>query len=174
MSRKDQVFEGWYQQHYTFLLLLCRRKTGYDPLYADLIESCIQETFLLAYRHYDELQRMESIRGWLVRTCMNRLAPYAQLLRKRLSHEAYSLDDEHAPEPPAPGEPSQLMEKISALEERLSPQQQEVLRIHFLEGHSLEETAEQANISLASAKTTVSRIRQKAKKVLQDDLFSPD
>ena len=93
MDAKAKFMEDCYQQNYSFLLNVCRKKVNGNPIYMDLVNDCIQDAFLLAYQSYDSLIHHPNTRAWLTRTCLNRLLPYAKLKRRRLEHEAFSLDD---------------------------------------------------------------------------------
>lgn len=173
MTAKEKFIEDCYQQYYGFLWNLCRKKVACDPNYLDLVNTCIQDTFLLAYQSYDSVVHHENIRAWLTRTCLNRLLPYAQLQRKRMEHEAYSLDD---PEKPKSSEPfeygiSEALEGNEAtgfIDEflpQLSEQERNVFNSYFLEELPLIHIAAIQDCSIGTIKSTIHRIRKKAKKM---------
>ena len=173
MTAKEKFIEDCYQQYYEFLWNLCRKKVACDPIYLDLVNTCIQDTFLLAYQSYDSVVHHENIRAWLTRTCLNRLLPYAQLQRKRMEHEAYSLDD---PEKQKSSEPfqygiSEALEDNEAtgfIDEflpQLSEQERNVFNSYFLEQLPLIHIAAIQDCSIGAIKSTIHRIRKKAKKM---------
>ncbi len=172
MSEKEQFLEDCYRRYYPFLLQLCRREVGGNRLYVDMVDTCIQDTFLLAYRAYEEIKDYDYLRAWLVRTCMNRLIPYVKLQKQRQTHEAFSLDDEQAPRdetlsqsPDADREDG--AEALQALWDSLAPREKVIFHHHFIEGHTPEETAELAHCSPGTVRATVFRIRKKAKKFFE-------
>lgn len=61
MTAKEKFIEDCYQQYYEFLWNLCRKKVACDPNYSDLVNTCIQDTFLLAYQSYDSVVYHENI-----------------------------------------------------------------------------------------------------------------
>lgn len=79
MTEEENFLEDCYRKYYTSILNLCRREVNHNPLYADVIDTCIQDTFLLAYRSYAQIKDYTNIRAWLVRACLNRLLPYIKL-----------------------------------------------------------------------------------------------
>lgn len=170
MTEKEQFLEDCYRQYYPFLLQLCRREVSGNALYVDIIDTCIQDTFLLAYRSYGEIKDCAYLRAWLVRTCMHRLIPYVKLQRKRREQEAFSLDDERMQVDPCLTQPSALpqedaAETLQTLWDSLAPRERMIFHCHFIEGHSPEETAELAHCSPGTVRATVFHIRKKAKKI---------
>lgn len=170
MTEKEQFLEDCYRQYYPFLLHLCRREVSGSVLYVDIIDTCIQDTFLLAYRAYGEIKDYAYLRAWLVRTCMHRLIPYVKLQRQRQEHEAFSLDDEqmqgdtYLPQRSAEMQ-ADAAESLQTLWDSLAPREKMIFHCRFIEGHSPEETAELAHCSPATVRATVFRIRKKAKKI---------
>lgn len=173
MTAKEEFIEDCYQQHYEFLWNVCRKKVDGNPIYLDLVNDCIQDTFLLAYKSYDSLIHHTNVRAWLTRTCLNRLLPYAKLQRKRICHEEGSIDD-----------PSKQMETklfgcdignyedkreavgfVRELLTQLSQQERSIFDLYFLKGWPLASVAAMRNCSIGTVKGTIHRIRKKAKKV---------
>ncbi len=170
MTEKEQFLEDCYRQHYPFLLQLCRREIGENPLYVDVIDTCIQDTFLLAYRAYEEIKDYAYLRAWLVRTCMHRLIPYVKLQRKRREQEAFSLDDERMQEDPcllqlSASVQEDAAETLQTLWDSLAPRERMIFHCHFIEGYAPEEIAELAHCSPGTVRATVFHIRKKAKKI---------
>ena len=65
MTEEDNFLEDCYRKYYTSILNLCRREVNHNPLYADVIDTCIQDTFLLAYRTYAQIKDYTNIRACL-------------------------------------------------------------------------------------------------------------
>lgn len=173
MTAKEKFIEDCYQQYYSFLWNLCQKKVAGNPCYLDLVNTCIQDTFLLAYQSYDSLVHHNNIRAWLTRTCLNRLLPYAQLQRKRMGHEAYSLDDPQKLKLFDPFEYSftealENNEAISFINEflpLLSEQECNIFRSYFLEELPIIHIATIYGCSIGTIKATINRIRKKARKM---------
>lgn len=173
MTDKEKFTEDCYRQYDEFLRNVCRQKVNGDPLYRDVINNCLQDTFLLAYQSYDSLVDHSNIRAWLTRACLNRLLPYVELQRKRMKHEAYSLDDpqrtagaklfdRRASEYPAKKEAA---EWISELLAQLSEQERSIFHLYFLEELSLADIAAIRHCSVGTVKGIIHRIRKKARKM---------
>ena len=45
MTEEENFLEDCYRKYYTSILNLCRREVNHNPLYADVIDTCIQDTF---------------------------------------------------------------------------------------------------------------------------------
>ena len=171
MTEEENFLEDCYRKYYTSILNLCRREVNHNPLYADVIDTCIQDTFLLAYSSYAQIKDYTNIRAWLVRACLNRLLPYIKLQKKRQEHEAFSLDDERihptdnnlvqAPSFETAFEADKLQE-IACL---LSPKEKLVFKYYFIEGHSADEVASLVHCSPSTIRVLIFRIRQKSKKI---------
>ncbi len=71
----DVHFSALYEDNVSFLLMLCRKRVGYRKEYQEIIEDCIQDTFIIAMAKWDTLKDHPNIRAWLVRTCLNLLLP---------------------------------------------------------------------------------------------------
>lgn len=173
MTAKEKFIEDCYQQYYSFLWNLCQKKVAGNPCYLDLVNTCIQDTFLLAYQSYDSLVHHNNIRAWLTRTCLNRLLPYAQLQRKRMEHEAYSLDDSQKFKLFEPFEYSvnetleddEAKSFINEFIPLLTEQEYSIFSSYFLKGLPIANIATIYGCSIGTIKSTIHRIRKKARKM---------
>lgn len=170
MTEQGTFIEDCYRQYSAFLVRLCRREVGSNRLYADLVDTCIQDTFLLAYQAYPEIKQHANLRAWLARTCLNRLLPYAKLQRKRMEHEAFSLDEDTAGSMNTLGFPDTGDEKLALSElldqvlGTLSDKERLIFHDYFVEGLTAPEIARQRNLHIGTVKATIHSIRKKAKK----------
>ena len=161
MTEKEIFLEDCYRKYYSSILKLCRREVNNNLPYADIIDTCIQDTFLLAYHSYSQIGDYANIRSWLVRTCLNRLIPYIKLQRKRQEHEAFSLDDERS-QPLFESESA--ADKLQEIASILSPKEKMVFHYYFKMGLSADEIAPLAHCSPSTIRALIFRIRQKSKK----------
>ena len=167
MTREELYIEELYSKHQRFLQAVCRKKVGNDSSYCTLIEDCIQETFFLAYRSYDQLQAHPNVRAWLVKTCLNRLIPYAQKQRKHqniipIDTDSLSVIDQN----------SRLDDHIRTMDVEafkaklitaLSGQEEQVFLLYFVDEKTMQETAQELNLPINSIRVAIRHIRQKAK-----------
>ncbi len=174
MTAQEAFIEECYRRYYDFLLKLCRREVGNNRLYADLVDTCIQDTFLLAYQAYPEITQYANLRAWLARTCLNRLLPYAKLQRKRMEHEAFSLDEERirqvfsAINHDTDGDKLDAQMLISKIIQALTEKERLIFEDFFVRGLTIAEIAQQNNLHTGTIKATIHSIRKKAKKFLSD------
>lgn len=169
LQKADAFIDALYAKYYRFLLNLCRKQTSYQPIYADLIEECIQDTFLQAYLSRGKLQSHPCLQAWLARTCMNRLIPRAQQLRQHQAVEAFSLDDSHhaVPEPQVHTIEEHLDEQEyhsfhHALLAALSTQERMVYQQYFEQRRTMRQIADCIGITENQVRYAIRCIRNKA------------
>lgn len=166
MTAREAFVEDCFEKYYDFLLKLCRRRVGNNLLYADLVDSCIQDTFLLVYQSYPDLLQHPNPRAWLARTCLNRLLPYAQLQRNRIAHEAFSLDakDFVLSTFLVDSESLNLLPLLDEIHSLLTEREWLIFKDYFLEGISLADIAHRRQIHTGTVKAVLHTIRKKLEK----------
>ncbi len=152
------------------------RYVGYQALYHDLVNNCIQDTFLKAMEHYDFLKDYEYVEGWLYKAFMNRLrtglATYRRRQKKRFSLDIDSLYSLSDPKQTAALE--QVIMKIDnqALIEQLfsglKGREYTVAAQFFLESRKVEEIASAQHTSVGAIRSALARIRAKAKEIAKN------
>ena len=129
-------------------------------------EDVAQEAFFYAWRHLDTLREPAAFSGWLrriVATCSNRY--------RRVQKEMVPLDDASLPERAAPNasnparvaEENERAQALSDVLETLTPSDRHILRLTYLSGADLAETAAFLDISLEAAKKRLQRARARCK-----------
>ncbi len=158
-----------YQENATFLLLLCKKRVGYNRAYQELIEDCIQDTFVIATKKYELLLEHPNVRAWLVQTCMNLLLPRLKREQTKMQLTAFSLDDtKKAYEPQINYIEAYLhaaicREILLEVKNDLTPKEQMISYRYFLEKQSMREIADAFSISENAVKGTIKKVRRKAK-----------
>ena len=170
LQKADDFIDELYAKYYRFLLNLCRKQTSYQPIYADLIEECIQDTFMQAYLSQGKLQSHPCLQAWLARTCMNRLIPRAQQQRRHQAVEAYSLDDDRqvVPEPQVHSIEDHLDEQEyhsfhHALVAALSDQEGMIYQQFFEQHHTMRQIANCIGLTENQVRYAIRCIRDKAR-----------
>ena len=124
----------------------------------DRARDIVQDTFLRAYRHRQTLRLDVSPVPWLYRVALNLC--YSRLGRRKLSEEpiedtaAATLRD-HAPEPAELAEREELRVAIRRGVAALPEKHQLVIVLYYLNGLSLQETADTLGIRLGTAKSRI-------------------
>lgn len=168
---KTPSLEELYEENYEFLYLLCCKTVRYRASCHELIEDCIQETFEVAIRHWEQLTQHPNPRGWLVRTCLNLLKDrqkqdrlHQRILRRwaetgpgDLQPDAY---ERYFREEAARTDLEKIMAALSEEERRL-------YAAYFVERQTMASIAEQHHITVNQVKNVLKRIRRKAKKALR-------
>ena len=119
-------------------------------------EDCFQDTFLKLYTDPPELRDREHLKAWLIRVAINRCKNLIRDSRRVVSLET-------VPETPSPV--SDDDSDISWALMRLEPKYREVLYLHYVERYKVDEIASILEMKPNTVKTTLSRGRDKLKKI---------
>ncbi len=156
----EESAESLAAKHFRRVYNFCRSLLGSD---ADAEDAC-QTVFLTVSRRREEIPGILQPVPWLLQiarlTCLN-----ARRQRDRLPQGA-TEDDVALPLPP-PLAPSENVDRIRSLTERLPERYRTVLTLHFQQGLSHEEAAQVLGLSRGALRVllhrAVSRLRQEAK-----------
>ncbi len=72
-NERVAYIEKLFLDHYSSLRKACIRYMRYDPIFLPLVDDCIQETFIKAFKSYEVLKTHPNVAGWLVITSKNYL-----------------------------------------------------------------------------------------------------
>jgi len=147
------AFEAFFTRHRSLIQRTAYALTG-DVQAA---EEVLQDTFIRAYRHRASLRTDISPVPWLYRVALNLC--YSRLSRRRLNLEpisdATSELRDRALEPPELVEREELRRSIRRGVAALPEKHQLVIVLYYLQGLSLQETAETLGIRLGTAKSRI-------------------
>jgi len=148
-----EAFEAFFLRHRALILRTAHGLTG-DPLVA---EEVLLDTFMRAYRHRATLRTEVSPVPWLYRVAANLC--YSRLGRRRLPEEPIGETTveirDHAPEPSEMAEREELRQSIRRGIAALPEKHQVVIVLYYLQGLSLQETADALGIRLGTAKSRI-------------------
>jgi RNA polymerase sigma-70 factor, ECF subfamily len=135
-------------------------------------EDALQETMLNVYRGIARFRGESQVSTWISRITVN---VCLGILRKARSRPTEELDEEFARDLPADSSPesdplqyTQRSELRSAIEEtfqRMAGKQAVVVRLHDMEGHTIEEIAEIVQCPVGTVKSRLFYGRQEFKSV---------
>jgi RNA polymerase sigma-70 factor (ECF subfamily) len=148
------AFEVFFRRHRPLIERTAHALTG-DP---NVAEEVLQDTFLRAYRHRQTLRLDVSPVPWLYRVALNLC--YSRLGRRRLAVEPIGESNtdtlrDHGPEPAEVAEREELRRSIRRGIAALPEKHQLVIVLYYLNGLSLQETADQLGIRLGTAKSRI-------------------
>ncbi len=150
---------------------VCRQYVGNDEA-----DAAAQDSFVKAYSRLASFDRRSAFTTWLTRiavnTCLDRL-------RQRKRHGLRAVEPEDGeellarlPDPAADPErramERQAVRLLAAGEERLSPQQRQVVRLRFYAELELEEIAGALAVSVGTVKTQLHRAVHRLRQELGD------
>ena len=165
-------FEELVGPHVAGLYRLAWRLTG-DTAEA---EDLVQELLTRLYARRDELVAPERLRPWLARALRNLWVDRYRRAQARPPWDDLDIADPETPLPPADSsaEPARLLERDLTAErlqravDCLPPPQREVVVLHDVEGFTLQEVAEAAQVSVGTLKSRLSRARARLRDLLLD------
>jgi RNA polymerase sigma-70 factor (ECF subfamily) len=153
-AQSGETFESFYHSHERAIFTYLWRVSGDEQTANDLT----QEVFFRAWRQFDKLRGYERPAAWLFRVATN-LALNERRHQRIAGPVAPLGGDERATDDHA----TQFAERsaLSGALEGLSAQQRAafILREHY--GHSLAEVASALGVSVAAAKMSLSRARER-------------
>lgn len=173
-DERQQFIEEIYTAHAQRLERLCLQYVNYSEEYRDIIDDCIQTTFIIAMKEYPSLLDHPCIEGWITKTCMNRLRAALKKYRRRQKHHV-ALSDEMLSLTPdmitniaddfANSEyQKEIVDRIlSALNQR----ERHIAEEHFIIGKSLDEIANEQASTTGAVKSVIARLRSKAKSIVK-------
>lgn len=160
--RGDELaFELLVKRHQGMVLGVCRRVTEN----ANYSEDAAQATFLLLASRAKKLETHASIVGWLHRTAVNvaRTAHRSAGRRKHREELAMADREEHV----AADHGTQFMEVVDDALVRLPQQDRECLVLHYVEGLSRAQIAEQLDLKDSTLSMRLTRARERLRKQLR-------
>jgi RNA polymerase sigma-70 factor (ECF subfamily) len=126
----------------------------------------VQDAFIKAYDRRDQCRERDKVQSWLFRIFRNAMLDWAKNVRRT---EVPILDVEEPAGEDDFAERYALREAIGAALAALPPILREAFLLRHDLGHSYEEIAEIANISLSAAKMRVARARETLREALDPD-----
>ena len=154
MIDRDVWIVQLFEQQNKRLTRTAYRLTGSIEQAKDLV----QDTFVLALIHYEELAEHPNLAGWLTKTLQNLVLNERRRLKR---HPEVPLED--IEEPPAPIPPSSLKETLPA---HLPDEDQQVLTWRYEHQLSCREIALRLGISEGACRMRLHRLLQKYKTFL--------
>ena len=167
-SKDSKEIEKLYRQFSPKLYAMCWRDVGYNPEFKDLIEDCVQETFLTLTGRLETLYDHPSIEGWLVVTCRHRLLREISK-RKIIRNHCIIRELDDIPNP-SQSDIEQWIDDDAVLgnKERilaLLNDKQKVVFLDYVDGcHTVREMASETGMSESAIRAVMTRIRKKIKK----------
>ena len=153
----EAAFAVLYKLHFGRLFLVIRELVGQQ----DLAEDVVTNSFIRLFERRDRIREMEQVYPFLFVVARNEAISHLRILqRQRLARKEIEklVDTEYRDPREAELERDQLMEKIQQLVELLPPRQRKIFRLHFFDGLTIREIANQLKLT----ETTVRNQRNRA------------
>lgn len=126
----------------------------------------VQEAFVKAYARLDQCRDPDKVRSWLFRIFRNAMLDWARNVRRT---EVSLLDVEEPADGEDFAERHAIREAIGGALAALPPILREAFLLRHELGHSYEEIAELAGVSLSAAKMRVARAHAALRETLEPD-----
>jgi RNA polymerase sigma-70 factor (ECF subfamily) len=147
-----QVFDQIVERHFEPIGRLVARLMAWRGDVQDIV----QETFLVAFERLGEFEGRSQLRTWLSSIAL-RLARRA-LTRRRFLF--WATESEIAIEPDCPIESRERADKVRVAVSELSDSLREVVVLHYLEGATIDETADLLGLRVNTVEVRLHRARK--------------
>ena len=133
----------------------------------DFVEDCVQECLLSIHRARATYDSTRQFRPWMFTIVRHKAI---DMLRRRGTRYRHVAEEHESGEPPASNaDPTVALEAAEALR-GLAPEYRDALLMTKLEGHSLDEAAHRAGVSVTAMKSRVHRgIKQVQRLLAQEE-----
>lgn len=152
----EQLVRDWSADLYRFAYWLGRDK--------NLAEDLVQETFARAWKSIDQLKDPKATKSWLF-TILRR--EHARKFERKAIPIADALEPDTTPGNPTQDTSTEAFVLRQALSE-LAPEYREPLLLQVIGGYSMDEIAEQLNLSRGAVMTRLFRARNKLRDRLEE------
>jgi RNA polymerase sigma factor (sigma-70 family) len=157
---KQRTFNRWVREYHPFLFRAAWALTGSRQD----AEEMVQDTFELAWRHYDQLKDQDRVRAWLYwilrHECLRAIRTASETTPWNDACENLVFID-HKTE--------LRLDLLWALQQ-LSPMHREILVLYYLEDVSYAEMAEALEIAPGTVMSRLGRARIELRRLLEEDI----
>lgn len=168
VDSREAFINALYNEHHRTLTRACQRQLGRVSNGGDLVDECVQDVFVQAYRSYDTLLEHPNVPGWLFRTLHNRVLSALRQRKRREKAIALHIDEKEA-DLPAPvdlldqwmdrEDTRQALERIIGT---LTDKEKLIFDDYFLRDMKMRDIAGKQKTTIGAVKAIIFRIRAKA------------
>ncbi len=157
-SKKKQFIEQVFEEMYGEL----KRYLWYHSYDKELIEDILQETYLAAYNHVDELMNNDNYKAWMYTTAMNKAMKMNKLNRKH--SECLSFEEQVD----VPVEQDYNVLKFAGIRALVATADYDLLMLHYNDKFTYEELSRIYGRTPSYIKMKIFRIIRRLKRNLKD------
>lgn len=154
-----------YRSHARYVYSISLRLLGRDSE----VDDVVQDVFLAAVRHLDQLRDPAAVRGWLATTTVRAAS---QRLRARRVRAFFGLDRpadyEQIVDPQASAEDRTHVARVYALLDQMAVGERVAWCLRYFSGAPLAEVARHCGCSLATAKRRIAAVNERLERSLAD------
>lgn len=166
-QKADSQLKEAYSLYYSSIYKFCLSKLKDDR---NSVEDCVQETFIVLYKKYLGGEKIEFTQAFLLKTASNFIKKrYSQIKReeanvdiedvKEIISHSTDIDDRLTFE-----------EYSKMISDALSDTDKDIFSLRYIQELRIEEIAEMLNLSVSNVTTRLSRMRNKLRKLFNEDL----
>ncbi len=155
---QDARLQRLHASHHDALWAYCYRRLRRDD-----VPDAVAEVFLVAWRRIDQAPDDSETLLWLYGVARNVVRNFNRSVRRRLrlAAKVASVHQPHSPSPEVQVIQSAENRELLAAVDRLSPLEQELLRLRTWEELSLAEIASVVGLSVRAIESRLARVRKK-------------
>ena len=159
----DELVDNYYEQIYLFMRRLGHRR--------QVAEELVQETFLAAWQHIEQLRRAKAINCWIYRIAANVSSRY---WRKNKNNKAVNIDEIYStPDQKNNYEQPENREQLNRLVNavRLLPVKlRQAVVLHYMQHLTIAEAAKAAAVRQGTFKSRLNRALKALRKQMTEEL----
>ena len=123
------------------------------------VEDAVQDALIKAWEKRDTLRDLKQFRPWMARILTNRCR---DMLRRRRKFSFIPLEDAAAQEAEPPEEIAPVVEAM----EKLNPELRTLVTLHYVDGYSIQDLADNLGIPESTVKTRMRSARKQLGRTL--------
>lgn len=151
----ESRYNAWVREHYRFLLRSAWALTGSRAVAEDVVQDC----FAAAWRHREQLRRVEAERAWLFQI-MRRMA------FRHMASRPETSDGSELPEQAGDNRLEDQLDVVRALA-RIAPIHREALVLYYFDDMPTTDMAEALGIAPGTVLSRLARAREALKQAMQ-------
>lgn len=167
MSESEKLIEDLARTYHDDLARYCMHCFQYQPQLLPYVDDCIQEVLLAMWRKREHILTLNNPYAWMVDACKKECSYMMRRhLRRRnfLQNQDLTMASTHVQDDIIRWlDRLEQHEKLDSIEAMLTPLEQKVYTSYFVKHKTLKETSCDHNLTTASVRGAIQRIRNKAR-----------
>jgi RNA polymerase sigma factor (sigma-70 family) len=171
IKEQSELLDQLYRDNYQSVLRICMFYVGNDRQLLPMVEDCVQDAFVSAVLHFDELKEYKNPMGWIVKAALNRLNNELSK-RKRRSHVVSFVDEDALNNIASHMDTEEMLqqkllrEEIGLFYQNLADKDKTVFLDYFIKKMRAKDISISEGVTQESVRSRIKRIRKLAREMI--------